>query len=73
MIDRECLRRPLAAGEYMIVEQCSCGAVHVTIGAVTLRLSAGALPSLASTLSDAARQLVLHDAFAHATAARELS
>ena len=58
-----CTRKLLAAGEYLVVEQCSCGSVHVTIGAVTLRLAASAIPSLAATLGDAARAIVLHDAF----------
>ena len=52
----------------MVVEQCSCGAVHVTIGAVTMRLSASALPSLAMTLDEAARTLVMRDAFDRAGA-----
>ena len=72
-MDRECTRSTLAAGEYMVVEQCSCGAGHVTIGAVTLRLSASALPSLAMTSSDAARTLVMRDAFTHARTSNELS
>jgi hypothetical protein len=38
--------------------------VHVTIGAVTLRLAAAAIPALAATLGEAARALVLHDAMA---------
>lgn len=63
MIDRKtCTRRTLATGEFTIVERCSCGSVHVTIGAVTLRLAGAAIPSLAATLSDAARALVVHDA-----------
>ncbi len=59
-----CTRRTLAAGDYMLVEQCTCGSVHVTIGAVTLRLSRSAIPSLAETLGDAARSMVLRDALA---------
>lgn len=67
MNDSICRRATLAASEYMLVEQCSCGSVHVTIGAITLRLAAGAIPGLATTLSDAARALLFRDAFAHAT------
>lgn len=52
-----CARHTLAAGDYTLIEQCSCGAVHVTIGAVTLRLATSAIPSIASTLDDAARAL----------------
>lgn len=53
----------------MIVEQCSCGSVHVTIGAVTLRLAASALPALATALTDAARSLVLRGALSPAAVA----
>jgi hypothetical protein len=54
-----CSRRVLAAGDFAIVEECSCGSVHLTIGAVTLRLAADALPAVASVLGEAARTLVL--------------
>lgn len=57
-VQRPCSRRVLAAGDYMLVEQCSCSAVHVTIGAVTLRLEGSALSSLAMTLQDAALAVV---------------
>lgn len=57
-----CNRRTLAAGDFMLVEQCSCGSVHVTIGAVTLRLAAGALEPIASTIAEAARVLALQEA-----------
>lgn len=69
-----CQRQTLAAGELALVERCSCGAVHVTIGAVTLRLSAAAIPAIAETMIEAARVLVLADAFARLDAAHpELS
>jgi hypothetical protein len=68
MTDARCTRRLIASGEFVIVEQCSCGSVHVTIGAVTLRLAGSALPALATTLGDAARALVLRDAFAPSAA-----
>jgi len=61
-----CTRQLLASSELAQIEQCSCGSVHVTIGALTLRLAASAIPSLALTLGDAARALLLHDAFVHA-------
>ena len=63
-MNHNCSRRVLAAGDYMLVEQCTCGAVHLTIGAVTLRLSRTAIPSLAETLGEAARSLILRDALA---------
>jgi|GEM_PF-2612640 len=59
MTTKTCTRRTLAAGELAMIEQCSCGAIHLTIGAVTLRLAPGAIGALASTMNDAARALVL--------------
>lgn len=61
MQSTECHRRTLAASDFMLVEQCSCGSVHVTIGAVTLRLAKSALPAIAATLGDAARNIALRD------------
>jgi hypothetical protein len=52
-----CARRTLAAGAFSVVEQCTCGAVHVTIGAVTLRLTASAIAPIGETLVEAARAL----------------
>lgn len=51
------MRRTLAAGAFAVVEQCTCGAVHVTIGAVTLRLTASAIAPIGETLAEAARAL----------------
>jgi len=48
----------------MLVEQCTCGAIHVTIGAVTLRLAAGSIGSLAATLQEAARAQLATSVFA---------
>jgi hypothetical protein len=72
MNDAACRRRTLAVGDYMLVEQCSCGSVHLTIGAITLRLSSAAIPALAATLGDAARALVLHEAFTPVADASEV-
>lgn len=52
-----CLRRTLAVGDVAVVEQCTCGSVHLTIGAVTLRLAACSIGPLASTMDEAARRL----------------
>jgi len=52
-----CTRHTLALGDFAVVEQCSCGSVHVTIGAVTLRLAACSIGPLASTMEEAARRL----------------
>ena len=68
MESKACTRRTIASGDYALVEQCSCGSIHLTIGAVTLRVSASALPSLAATVGDAARAVVLRGAFAPAAA-----
>jgi len=57
-----CSRRVLATGDFALVEECSCGSVHLTIGAVTLRLAADALPVLASVIGEAARTFVLANA-----------
>ena len=59
-----CSRRTLAAGDVAVIERCSCGAVHVTIGAITLRLAACAIAPLAATLHDAACRLVFERALA---------
>lgn len=64
MNDSLCKRKTLAANDYMLVEQCTCGSVHVTIGAVTLRLSSNAIPAIAATLGEASRALVFNHAFA---------
>ncbi len=57
-----CTRHTLSAGELAIVERCSCGAIHVTIGALTLRLAETAVASLATTLGEAARSLAVEQA-----------
>lgn len=72
MLSPTCSRRTLAANDFSIVERCSCGAVHLTIGAITLRLTASTIPALAQTLGDAARALVLHEAMAIAMTSEEV-
>jgi hypothetical protein len=52
-----CVRRTLASGDVAVVEQCSCGAVHVTIGAITMRLPGSAIPPLGDILLEAAGAL----------------
>jgi hypothetical protein len=64
MHDRTCQRDRLAAGDFAVVERCHCGAIHLTIGALTLRLQAEALGELATVVGEAARQLALHDLLA---------
>lgn len=69
---KTCSRRTVAAGDLALVEQCSCGAVHLTIGAVTLRLAPNAIPSLAGTMNEAARTLVLDHALSPSMARGEI-
>jgi hypothetical protein len=64
VFNKTCSRRTLATNDFTIVEHCSCGSIHLTIGALTLRIAASTIPALAATLGEAARALVLHDAFA---------
>ena len=73
MNSKPCSRRTLAEGDLALVEQCSCGSVHVTIGAVTLRVASRALPSIAATLEHAARAAVLRDAFSNPSLASDLA
>jgi hypothetical protein len=51
-----CLRRPLAGGEQCVVEECACGSIHLTIGAVTLRLCPNSAADLTTTLTEAMQQ-----------------
>ncbi len=52
-----CERRILEAGPLAQVEQCGCGVVHLTLGALTLRLEPQALSELAAGLRRAAGNL----------------
>lgn len=57
-----CRRQLLARGPFAQVERCTCGAVHLTVGAVTLRLAPEALVELAQLVGDAACELAMTDA-----------
>jgi|JI10StandDraft_1071094.scaffolds.fasta_scaffold56507_2 hypothetical protein len=46
-------RTLLARAPGIAVEACTCGALHVTIGALTLRLDPSAFTRLCATLADA--------------------
>ena len=61
MHTRSCDRRLLASGDFALVEMCDCGAVHLTVGAITLRLAAATLPALAEVVGAAASELALHE------------
>jgi hypothetical protein len=56
MVD-SCQRHVLARTSLGAVELCRCGAVHLSIGGVTLRLVPGAIPELAALLAEAAAEL----------------
>jgi hypothetical protein len=55
-------KRTLASSGFAVIEECSCGSIHLTIGAVTLRLPPSALQPLAAALGQAARAQGLHAA-----------
>jgi hypothetical protein len=63
-------RIPLAVHPACVVERCGCGAIHLTIGAVTLRLQSEAFVAIADTIADGATALALREA--RAVVAREL-
>lgn len=50
-VEPGCDRHRLAAGPYGEVQLCSCGAVHLHIGALTMRLPLEAVAELRSMLS----------------------
>ncbi len=52
-----CQRHLLARNPVGAVELCHCGAVHLSIGGVTLRLMPGAIARLAELLAEAADEL----------------
>jgi hypothetical protein len=59
----ECHRQELARSSFARIDLCSCGSVHLTVGAVTLRLCPTALAGLANVMDQAMRELdVLHAA-----------
>ena len=46
-------RETLASGPVCTVELCDCGCLHLTMGALTVRLDAAAAEALCATLGDA--------------------
>jgi hypothetical protein len=70
MHTQECRRQVLGRCGFVLIELCNCGAAHVTLGAVTLRLAPEAIAELAEAAGDAARELALREAFAEYRAAR---
>ena len=55
--DEPCTHHPLAAGQCCRVDRCDHGTVHLTLGAMTLRLSPEQLADLAATLEVAAQRI----------------
>ncbi|HTW87111.1 MAG TPA: hypothetical protein VMD75_03800 [Candidatus Binataceae bacterium] len=58
---RNCKRRGLGESESFKVELCDCGAVHLTIGFATLRLSLPAFRELATTIQGALQLIEVHE------------
>ena len=54
-------RARLAEGPICMVEECSCGVMHLTIGPVTLRLQAEAVESMWVTLGEAISRHAAHE------------
>ena len=50
-------RRLIAAGACCSIEECSCGTIHLTFGAMTLRMPKDAIESLWITLGAAIKRL----------------
>jgi hypothetical protein len=55
-----CHRTLIAEGEVCRVEQCGCGTLHLTLGALTLRLEPAAIADVARTLARALEALRTH-------------
>lgn len=54
-----CARRPLAGSEQCVVEECGCGSIHLTIGALTLRLGPATAADVSQTLAEAMQRWAL--------------
>jgi hypothetical protein len=52
-----CTRKLLASTPICMVEECDCGTVHLTVGALTLRLEREALRDLQGALASALANL----------------
>ncbi len=59
-----CERIRLAEGNLATVDQCSCGMLHLHLGAITLRVSPEALHSIFETLGQSitAQAVLKHEA-----------
>ena len=52
----QCTRRRLAENAIVAVDLCSCGVMQLHLGALTLRMSPGAVSELVGTLGQAVEQ-----------------
>ena len=50
-----CKKTLLSSHDHFKVEKCTCGSIHLHIGAMTLRIEPSALDLLAVTLNEAAQ------------------
>jgi hypothetical protein len=53
----ECRRETIAKGPGSAVERCTCGSIHLTIGAVTVRLQEADFAHIATTVTKAGARL----------------
>jgi len=53
----KCRRRSLAKRASFSVEQCECGAIHVTVGYITIRLEPCAYREMAMAVIEALERL----------------
>jgi hypothetical protein len=61
-MDERCVaaRRLIAQGPMCTVEECRCGVLHVTLGALTIRLQPEVIASIWQTLDEALARLGHH-------------
>lgn len=55
--ESSCVRQVLSRGNMVSVERCSCGSLHLILGAITLRFHEEGLRSLSDTVAEALQQL----------------
>ena len=55
--DTGCRRRRLASRPSFSVDECDCGAIHLTIGYITLRLDPCAYREVVAMMNDALQRL----------------
>ena len=52
-------RELIAQGPFCSIEQCMCGTLHVTIGALTIRLAPEVIESIGTTFREATEHVIL--------------